>query len=150
MATYSFLDFHGALSGPGANLSLTEGEGIAAEGVTVEPAEDKNIMTVGACGNIMHSLVASTAGILTVRLLKTNPLNAKLQNLYNYQTQSSLYHGKNKIVLRDVVRGDTHSMDTAAFMGRPTIVYAKEGNVMDWKFAGNWHSSLGFGTPSIL
>lgn len=150
MPTYSFLDVHAALTGPGGSVSLSEGDGVAAEGISIEPVEDKDIMTVGSDGGIMHSLVGSRAAIATVRLFKTNPLNAVLQNMYNHQTQSSLTHGKNVITVRDVIRGDTTTFEEAAFMGKPNNIYAKEGNILEWRFGGHCDTQLGFGAPEIV
>ena len=150
MPTYSFLDVHAALTGPGGSVSLSQGEGVAAEGITVEPMEDKNVMTPGADGGLMHSLIASRAATVTIRLLKTNPLNAVLQDMYNYQTQSSLTHGKNEITIRDVIRGDDTSITEAAFMGKPANAYGREGNVLEWKFGGHCDTMLGVGAPEIL
>ncbi len=149
MPTYSFLDVHAAIKGPGIAVSLSEGEGVAQEGISIEPVEDKNVMMVGADGGIMHSLVGSRAAIATIRLLKTNPVNAVLQNAYNSQTQSSLAHGKNTVTIRDVIRGDTITISEGAFMGKPPNTYAKEGGILEWRIGGHCDTQLGFGSPSI-
>ena len=59
MATYSFLDVTAAIQGPGGSINLAAGAGSAEEGITIEAMEDKNIMTIGADGAGMHSLVAN-------------------------------------------------------------------------------------------
>lgn len=46
-------------------------------------------MTVGADGEVMHSLHAGKSGTITVTLLKTSPVNKKLSLMYNAQSQSS-------------------------------------------------------------
>ena len=150
MPTYSFLDVHAAMTGPGVSVSLSEGEGVAPEGISIEPVEDKNTMTIGSDGGIMHSLAGSRAVIATIRLLKTNPLNAVLQNAFNFQTQSSLTHGKNVITIRDVIRGDTTTVTEGAFMGKPPNQYAKEGNTLEWRIGGNCYTQLGIGAPEIF
>ncbi len=149
MPTYSFLDVHAAMTGPGISASLSDGEGVAPEGISIEPVEDKNVMTVGADGGIMHSLSGAKAVIATIRLLKTNPLNAVLQNAFNYQTQSSLTHGKNVLTVRDVIRGDTTTITEGAFMGKPANSYSKEGNTLEWRIGGQCDTQLGFGAPEI-
>jgi hypothetical protein len=51
--------------------------------------EAKNTMTVGADGEVMHSLHGGKSGTITVTLLKTSPVNKKLSLMYNAQSQSS-------------------------------------------------------------
>ena len=142
---YSFLDVHAAISGPGGAFPLGGNEaGIAGEGITIEPTGDKNVMTVGADGGVMHSLLADASGTVTVRLLKTSAINAALQNMYNYQTASSARHGQNTITIRDVVRGDTITCLKCAFAKQPSKTYAAEGGTMEWVFhAGKISSLLG-------
>lgn len=150
MATYSFQDVTAALVGVGGSINLASGAAAAEEGITIEAAEDKNVMTIGADGNGMHSLVANESSTVTVRLLKTSPVNAQLQLMYNLQTLSSLTHGKNVITVRDVVRGDAIVLTNVAFKKRPAINYAKEGGVMEWTFdAIKTTTILGVGTPEI-
>ena len=150
MATYSFQDVTAALVGVGGSINLASGAAAAEEGITIEAAEDKNVMTIGADGNGMHSLVANESSTVTVRLLKTSPVNAQLQLMYNLQTLSSLTHGKNVITVRDVVRGDSIVLTSVAFKKRPAINYAKEGGMMEWTFdAIKTTTILGVGTPEI-
>lgn len=150
MATYSFQDVVAAIDGPGGSINLARGASVAEEGITIEPSQDKNIMTIGADGSGMHSLVADESSKVTVRLLKTSPVNAQLQQMYNLQTLSSLTHGKNTITIRDVVRGDSIVLTQAAFARRPTITYAKEGGMVEWTFhAIRTAQVLGVGTPEI-
>ena len=150
MATYSFQDVAAAIVGVGGSINLASGAAVAEEGITIEAVEDKNIMTIGADGSGMHSLVSNEASTVTVRLLKTSPVNAQLQLMYNLQTLSSLVHGKNVITVRDVVRGDSIVLTSAAFKKRPTVTYAKEGGMMEWTFdAIKTTQILGVGTPEI-
>jgi hypothetical protein len=60
--------------------------------------EAKNTMTIGADGEVMHSLHAGKSGTITVTLLKTSPVNKKLSLMYNAQSQSSALWGNNVIV----------------------------------------------------
>ena len=47
MATYSFQDVAAAIAGVGGSINLASGAAVAEEGITIEAAEDKNIMTIG-------------------------------------------------------------------------------------------------------
>jgi len=150
MATYSFQDVVAAIVGVGGSINLAAGAAVAEEGITIEAVADKNTMTIGADGSGMHSLAANEASTVTVRLLKTSPVNAQLQLMYNLQTKSSLTHGKNVITVRDVVRGDSIVLTQVAFKKRPAINYAKEGGLNEWTFdAVKTTQILGVGTPEI-
>lgn len=150
MATYSFQDVAAAIVGVGGSINLASGAAVSEEGITIDAVEDKNIMTIGADGSGMHSLVSNESATVTVRLLKTSPVNAQLQLMYNLQTKSSLTHGKNVITVRDVVRGDMIALTNVAFKKRPSVTYAKEGGIMEWTFdAIKTTQILGVGTPEI-
>jgi len=151
MSTYSFLDVNATLVGPGGSVNLGASAAAAEEGITVEAMEDKNIMTIGAGGQGMHSLVANKASTVTIRLLRTSPTNNALQNMYNFQTGSSSRHGRNVIVITDLQRGDVITASGAAFKREPTLTYAKEGGMLEWSFdAISTVRVLGVGTPSIF
>ena len=150
MSVYSFLDVDATIAGVGGSFNLANGAAAAEEGITVERFEDKNIMVTGADGSGMHSLIASDAGTITVRLLKTSPVNAQLQTMFNLQTRSSATHGKNVITIRDSARGDFLMAAGVAFVGVPAINYAKEGGIMEWTFhAIQITYILGVGTPEL-
>lgn len=133
---YSFLNVNASIAGPGGLLNLAAGAAVAEEGITIEPVEDKNIMTIGADGKGQHSLVASDAVSITVRLLKTSPLNAALMIMYNLQSASSALWGQNVFTVVDSGRNDFTVIQAAAFKTRPTLTYAKEAGMMEWKFDG--------------
>lgn len=133
---YSFLNVQASIAGPGGLLNLAAGAAVAEEGITIEPIEDKNIMTIGADGKGQHSLVASDACTVTVRLLKTSPLNAALMLMYNLQSASSALWGQNVFTIVDTGRNDYNVIQSAAFKKKPTITYAKEGGMMEWTFDG--------------
>lgn len=150
MATYSFLDVVAAITGPGGSINLAAGAGVADEGITIDPMEDKSTMVIGADGSGMHSLAANEASTVTIRLLKTSPVNAQLQAMYNIQTRSSATHGRNTITVRDVGRGDVIGLTQVAFKKRPSAVYAKDGGLMEWTFdAIKTTQVMGVGTPEI-
>lgn len=133
---YSFLNVVATIAGPGGILNLAAGAAVAEEGITIEPTEDKNVMTIGADGKGQHSLVASDAATVTVRLLKTSPLNAALMIMYDVQSASSSAWGQNVFTIVDTARLDATVIQSAAFKKKPTITYAKEGGMMEWTFDG--------------
>jgi hypothetical protein len=129
--TYSFVDTHCAIAGPGGAFSLTGGA--AKEGISVEPREDKNKLTIGADGSGMHSLRADKSGKAIVRLLKNSPVNALLSAMYNFQQRSSAKWGQNTISIVSSI-GDVITLRNAAFIKQPTVVYDEEGPMNEWEF----------------
>lgn len=149
MATYSFLDVAAAIAGAGGNINLGAGAAVSEEGITIEAVEDKNVMTIGADGQGMHSLVASEASTVTVRLLKTSPVNNQLMEMYKANTVSSANHGKNTITVRNPATGDNITCQECAFKKRPSITYAKEGGMNEWAFdCVKTITTLGNGSPA--
>ena len=134
MGVYSFLNINCAMAGPGIAANLAAGAMAAEEGITVEPIEDKNIMQIGADGQGQHTLVASDAVRVTVRLLKTSPVNALLMAAYNVQSVSSALWGSNVMTLNDSARGDLLVLQQVAFNKKPTLTYAKEAGMNEWIF----------------
>lgn len=146
MQTYSFLDVQATIIGPGGSVSLGAGAANAEEGISIEFIEDKDRMIVGADGNAMHSLNASKAGKITVRLLKTSPVNSLLNDLYNFQTSNGLFHGKNVLVLGNTTTGDNYTCTGVAFTRHPRNDWAKEAGFLEWDFnAGVIDPILGSG-----
>lgn len=147
MGSYSFLDNAVSISGPGGSFNLAgNGAANADEGIDVEMVSDKNTMTQGADGSTMHSLSASTAAQVTVRLQKTSPVNAMLSSLYNTQQISSSTWGQNVITIKNTVSGDSITLTDVAFKRLPNLKYAKDANVNEWVFdAGKSAWSLGSG-----
>lgn len=135
MTTYSFLNVQASIVGPGGAFSIGSDAGAAEEGISTSFVEDKNTMTTGAGGDVMHSLHAGKAGQITVRLLKTSPVNQKLSALYNLQTNGGgSLHGLNLITVRDTARGDVVIGREAAFKKHPDLSFAKVGNTVEWVF----------------
>jgi len=150
MSAHSFLDCVATIDGPGGSINIGAGAGVAEEGITIEPVNDKSTMTRGADGSGVHSLSADNARTVTVRLLKTSPTNALLMNMANYQTMSSATHGKNTIAVRDIARGDAILLEKVAFKRIPTLNYAIEAGMNEWIFEAIESSTvLGVGTPEI-
>lgn len=133
-STYSFLNVQAAISGPNGAFSLGAGSGNAEEGITIAMDEDKTTTTLGADGEGMHSLHASKVGTVTVRLLKTSPVNAQLSAMYNADQSSAAVWGQNTITISDTARGDFISARQVAFMKHPDINYAKDGGTVEWTF----------------
>lgn len=147
-ATYSFLDCTAAITGVGGTFTLGADSGNAEEGITISMAEDKGTLTMGADGSWMHSLHAGQGGTITVRLLKTSPVNQQLMQMYNAQRLSSSTWGANVISVRNVQTGDVITAAGAAFRKAPDISYAKVGNTVEWAFnCGKIEMILGSGTP---
>lgn len=75
MSTYSFMDVTATLTGPTGSIDLGYGSASSEEGIVVAMGGPKNTMTIGADGEVMHSLHADKSGTITVNLLKTSPTN---------------------------------------------------------------------------
>jgi len=131
---YSFLDVQATITGPGGSFNLGNGAGAAEEGIDIEMTEDKNNMTVGADGTPMHSLHAGKSGTVTVRLLKTSPVNAQLQAMYDLQSTSSALWGNNIITINNTASGDNDGCRAVAFKKQPKNAYAKDGGTNEWQF----------------
>ena len=131
---YSFLDVAVVIDGPGGNFSIKDGS--AQEGVTIDPVSDQSTMTEGADGSVMHSLSAGSACTVTVRLLKTSPVNKQLMELFKHQTSSAARHGRNTITVRDAARGDLVTVTQAAIKRPAALTYATDGGVNEWVFDG--------------
>lgn len=144
MSTYSFLSVNASLIGPGGSINLAAGAGNAEEGITIEPTESIDTMTIGADGTAMHSLHANRSGKVTVRLLKTSPVNKQLAQMYALQTASPANHGQNTISVVDSNLQDVISCLVVAFERAPNLTYAKEGGLNEWTFnAGVINRALG-------
>lgn len=132
---YSFLDVQVAFAGPGLPGSVTLSDpGYSGEGIKISMVGEKDVLTVGADGAGMHSLIASKAAKATVSLLKTGPGNAMLAQAYNYQTQSSAYVGQNIFTITNPISGDSITLQGGAFAKFPDIAYATEGGLIEWEF----------------
>ncbi|HCX5071698.1 TPA: DUF3277 family protein [Escherichia coli] len=134
MATYSFLDVTASLTGPTGVIDLGQGSANSEEGITQTMGGNKNTMTIGADGEVMHSLHADKSGTITVTLLKTSPVNKKLSLAYNAQSQSSATWGNNVIVIRNTASGDISTARSCAFQKQPNFNNAKEGGTVAWVF----------------
>lgn len=149
MATYSFLSIQATINGPGGNFPLGNGAQAADEGITFAMEGDKNTLVTGADGAGMHSLHAAKNGEITIRLLKTSPINAALMQMYNLQTSNPALHGQNTLTVRDTYRGDVAVGRQAAFKKAPDLTWAKDGGMNEWRFDAVFiDETLGVGTPA--
>lgn len=147
---YSFLDVLAAIAGPGIAANLGAGAAVAEEGITITPVENKNVMQIGADGRGQHSLVASDARTVTVRVLKTSPVNALLMAAYQFQSTSSSFWGRNVMTVTNPQTGDVTTIQAAAFQKVPELTYAKEAGFNEWVFdAIKVDTILGIGSPEI-
>ena len=150
MATYSFLEVHAAIDGPGGNIQLGNGAGVAEEGITVERIEDANTMVTGADGTPMHSLHAANAGTIRIRFLKTSLTNALLMDMWKFQRVASSRHGNNTVTIRDTHRGDVVLCRQVAFTGPPSLTWAKVGQMLEWTLhAGYVDPTIGAGEAIV-
>ncbi|EAM9431781.1 DUF3277 domain-containing protein, partial [Salmonella enterica] len=129
-----FMDVTASLSGPTGVIDLGQGSANSEEGITQTMGGNKNTMTIGADGEVMHSLHADKSGTITVTLLKTSPVNKKLSLAYNAQSQSSATWGNNVIVIRNTASGDISTARSCAFQKQPDFNNAKEGGTVAWVF----------------
>jgi hypothetical protein len=144
LPTYSFLDVYGTISGPGLLGLFGNGVGQADEGIHIEQSEDKNKMTPGASGEVMHTLIGSDAGRVSIHVLKTSPLNLLLNEAYNLQKKTSLLWGQNTITITNPVTGDHYTLSQCAFTRRPPNSYGKEPVVITWELqVGHIYATLG-------
>lgn len=134
MATYSFQSVNASLVGPGGNINLGYGAAVAEEGISIAMADDKNRMVVGADGEGMNSLRAAKHGTVTVRLLKTSPVNAQLMALYDAQALDQTLWGNNVITVSNPASSDMTACRQCAFRRKPDINYAQDGDTVAWEF----------------
>jgi hypothetical protein len=103
---YSFEDVVCSIAGPFGSFDLSKGAGVADEGITIDFDEDK----------------------------ATKTMNARLSQMYDYETSSSAYYGQDTITVRDAIRGDNWVLQGCGFRRHPPGGYAKEGGTIEWSF----------------
>lgn len=134
MSTYSFLDVTATLVGPGGVISLGSGAGISEEGISIEPTGEIGTMMIGADGSGQHSLSGDKSGRIVVRVLKTSPVNAKLNAMSQFQRASAEAYGQNTLVITDTSRGDVVTCRQVAFAKVPSLTFAREAGMNEWEF----------------
>lgn len=132
--TYSFLDTHATISAPSGSFDIADSGGVANEGITITMIADKDVMTIGANGDGMHTLVASDAGRVEIALLKEGPGNAMLNALYRYQKQSAATWGGIQLTLQNPSTGDAVTCAGGAFIKQSDLGYRTEAGNNVWAF----------------
>lgn len=130
---YSFLDVNATIAGPGGNFLLSEA-GLSEEGIIITQLSERDVMTMGARGDGMHSLRASRAVRVAVSLLKTGNGNAQLNSMFRYQSLSSSRWGSNIITVTNAVTGDSAVASGGAFVKHADLAYRTEGGLNVWEF----------------
>lgn len=130
---YSFLDVQVSIKGPMGQFDIASA-GVSDESVRIAMSGDKNTMTVGANGSVMHSLRASKAARVTISLLKTGIGNAMMSDLYNRQAVSAAYWGQNILTITNPVSGDAITASAGAFVKQSDIAYSAEAGLNVWAF----------------
>ena len=134
MATYSFMNITATLAGVTGVIDLGYGAAVTKEGITVTMAQERDAMTVGADGEVMHSLRMDKSGTIVVRLLYTSPQNAKLQAMFDLQTLTSTGWGMNVITIRNKDNDEVIVARDVAFARSPDRNYAEDGQFLEWSF----------------
>ena len=132
--TYSFLDIAAAIVGPGGSFPVGAGAGVAEEGIEITQSQPMNTMMMGSDGAGQHSLSGDKSGQITLRLLKTSPVNGQLMAMANFQRTGGATHGLNTLTITDTNRQDVVTAQQVAFNKIPTLTYAKEAGVNEWIF----------------
>ncbi|WP_199093513.1 phage protein, partial [Bosea sp. ASV33] len=130
---------------------IGNGAGAAEEGISITQVDDIGTLTVGADGSFMHSLHSGRAGTVTLRLLKTSPTNALLNDAMNAERQSGATYGDGTIVLRNPARGDVISCAGCGWRKVPDLNNGKVGGTVEWTWnSGRIDQKIGTGTPAAI
>lgn len=148
---YSFQNVQCSIVGPGGVCYLGYGAGVAEGGITIEMANDKNNMMIGADGNYLHSVAAGQGGRVTVRLMKNAFANNILQVMYDLQRGATPLWGLNTIITTDILRGDVITCIGSAFKRVPSNTWAQNANILEWTFdVGQVESVFGLGDVAVF
>lgn len=134
LTVYSFIDVVATITGPNGTISLGNDAAPGEEGISVAFAEDQATMTIGADGNGMHSLHAGQSGMVTVRMLKSSPTNALLQQMYAADRSHPSLTGQNTITISWIGGGDVTVAQSCAFRKFPDNVYGKDAALLEWSW----------------
>jgi len=133
MGVYSFIDNNATWSGPGGTISLGNGSGAAEEGMTIEYDDDIGHMDIGADGVVQHSLHANKSGTITIRVLKTSPINQKISTKIAFQRASAQNYGQDVFSIQNSVTGDVITCQRVAPKHFSPLTYAKDAGMNEWK-----------------
>lgn len=136
MASYSILDVHATIIGPGGIINLGQGSGLAQDGITVNQSEPTNTMQVGLDGAVCHNKSESSAGTISFTFLGVSKAREKLLRMYNFQVRipGSSLHGQNRISIVNNTTGETIVADECAFQNITATGYKKEIDNSTWVF----------------
>lgn len=135
MKTYSFLDVNCVMVGPGLAIDMSQGAGLDSEGISVAYDAEISNKHIGADGSGFHSLKADKSGTITVRVLRSSPLNQKLSQALAFQRTSSAAHGQNTITIVDRNKGDNVTAQNVAFQRAPNLNFGSEASMVEWTFS---------------
>jgi hypothetical protein len=82
----------------------------------------------------VHSLYADRSGKVTIRLLKTSPVNAVLNAMKELQRVSAALHGANTLTIVNKTSGDVITCEQVGFARDPANAYGKTANIIEWEF----------------
>ncbi len=131
---YSFQDVSASIVGPTGSADLGYGAAVQEEGIIFTQKSEVNTMTIGADGKGMHSLHADKSGRVTVKILKTSPMNSILMAMFDAQRIAASLWGQNVIVARQTAAGDIVTALDCAFCKPPDIKYAQVGDFLEWEW----------------
>lgn len=136
MPSYSPLDVHATIVGPGGVINLGIGSGLAKDGISYSKAEATNVMEVGLDGSVCHNKSESTAGTITFTFLGISDANLLIQALYNFQEKlpGSVNHGKNTITLHLSSTGKTIIGTECAFQNESSGGFKDQIENTTWTF----------------
>lgn len=135
--TYSFASVNAVVAdaASGISVQIANGAGVSGEGITVAMNEEKATMSIGADGTPMHSVHKSKGGRIVVRIQKTSPTHAIIDQIYRYTANAGgANYGQITITLNDLARGDVIVGSQCGIAKRPDLSYAVEGGAMEWVF----------------
>lgn len=151
IGSYSFADVSASYVGPGGTFPIGNDAGPGEEGISLTQTDDKGTLLMGADGSGSHSLHRAQNGVVTVRILKTSPVNALLMAAYNTETQSAAVYGQGTIVIRNPVSGDVITCLGCGWKKPPDVSFAKDAGLNEWTWnAARIEYVLGTGTPSVI
>lgn len=130
---YTFLDVQCSINGYGGQFDI-KSSGVSDEAIRISMVRDKNTMVLGANGDVMHSMNAARAAVITISLLKTGMGNAMMSQMYSTQEESGSTWANNAMVITNPVTGDTITATGGAFKKHADIGYATEGGLNTWAF----------------
>lgn len=132
--SYSFLDVQAEVVAPGFTFDLASA-GVSNEGIRISMVSEKDVMTIGAAGDGMHTLVASNAARAEVSLLKEAPANAMMNALYNSQNgPGGAAWGNIQITVTNNQTGDSVVLVGGAISKQADISYGTEATLNVWSF----------------